>query len=548
VQHGEWADKMVGMTMLRRLVPGLLLCSVLVVLAQARSLDAEDATLQDLEDINAILPVESEDATPEESGDLTPVETADSTPVDSGDSTSGESGEATPVESDEATSLSVEEDNVAVTKVLHPVILVPGLGGSQLEARLDKEVTEISWLQHWGCKWSMVSCSDWNPYEWFSIWLRLPLLLNTCLSWTVDQLRLIYDSRTHTTTNTPGVEVRVPGFGDTDTVEWLTANHHQHLDSIHLVESLKYYKQIVDELVNEKGYTRNVNIRGAPYDFRKAPNEMSDFTAAYVQLIEDTYSLNGNTPVVLMAHSMGNSHTLYLLQGQTQAWKDKYIKAYVALAGPFGGAVKTLRAIISGDNMEVGVPMKAFQLSHTSDPLTMRRLMRMPSVAWLMPYETFWSEDEVLVQAPDRNYTVTEYRKLFTDIEFTDGYSMRADTQDLVDPLTPPGVNVYCMYGQNVSTTQFFRYNEQKGWWNTISGWFGSATNWFDSYPDSIDLPDGDGTVNRRSLEGCTRWVGHQDQMVNVTSFDNTDHMEILDKKSVLDHLMNVTMEHINGN
>ena len=37
--------------------------------------------------------------------------------------------------------------------------------------------------------------------------------------------------------------------------------------------SAYYYYHLVDYLVKNVGYTRDVNIRGAPYDFRKAPSE-----------------------------------------------------------------------------------------------------------------------------------------------------------------------------------------------------------------------------------------------------------------------------------
>ena len=36
--------------------------------------------------------------------------------------------------------------------------------------------------------------------------------------------------------------------------------------------SARYFTDIVDGLVKQ-GYTRNVNVRGAPYDFRKAPSK-----------------------------------------------------------------------------------------------------------------------------------------------------------------------------------------------------------------------------------------------------------------------------------
>ena len=68
----------------------------------------------------------------------------------------------------------------------------------------------------------------------------------------------------------------------------------------------------------------------------------------FTRLVEDTYRENGNQKVVLIAHSMGNLYTQYLLYNKPQAWKDKYIKSWVAISAPWGGAAKTLRLFASG--------------------------------------------------------------------------------------------------------------------------------------------------------------------------------------------------------
>lgn len=61
--------------------------------------------------------------------------------------------------------------------------------------------------------------------------------------------------------NAPGVEARVPGFGTTETIEYL--------DTQNLIA---YFKSIVDTLVS-LGYERGVSVRGAPYDFRYGPGK-----------------------------------------------------------------------------------------------------------------------------------------------------------------------------------------------------------------------------------------------------------------------------------
>lgn len=79
----------------------------------------------------------------------------------------------------------------------------------------------------------------------------------------IDNIKLVYDNETRTTKNSQGVEIRVPGFGDSEPVEWLDPSH---------AAPGAYFKDIGNRLV-ELGYVRNVSIRGAPYDFRKGPSK-----------------------------------------------------------------------------------------------------------------------------------------------------------------------------------------------------------------------------------------------------------------------------------
>ena len=61
--------------------------------------------------------------------------------------------------------------------------------------------------------------------------------------------------------------------------------------------------------------------------------------------------------------------------------------------------------IVLGDNLGVS----------SVDPLTARRVQRtMPSTAWLMPYDSFWNDTEVLATGPKGNYTVKDYKRFFS--------------------------------------------------------------------------------------------------------------------------------------
>lgn len=80
-------------------------------------------------------------------------------------------------------------------------------------------------------------------------------------------MRLIYDKVTRKTTNSPGVEIRVPEWGRTETIEWLdTTPVLDHIDFG------AYFYYIADALVN-MGYVRGETLFGAPFDFRKAASK-----------------------------------------------------------------------------------------------------------------------------------------------------------------------------------------------------------------------------------------------------------------------------------
>lgn len=74
-------------------------------------------------------------------------------------------------------------------------------------------------------------------------------------------MMLEYNNITRTTSTPAGVDVRVPGFGNTSTVEYLTEK-----------ASYSYFAYVAETLVS-LGYERNNNLKGAPFDFRKAPSK-----------------------------------------------------------------------------------------------------------------------------------------------------------------------------------------------------------------------------------------------------------------------------------
>ncbi|KAK6183616.1 hypothetical protein SNE40_011058 [Patella caerulea] len=379
-------------------------------------------------------------------------------------------------------------------ETLNPVIIVPGDGGSQMDAVLNKTS-----VVHFFCR---------KESRLYNIWINIKELLPAVIDCSIDNLRLVYDNVTRTTSNSPGAEIYIPGFGNTETVEYL--------DPSLQISVLGYFADIVNSLT-KWGYIRGQSVRAAPYDFRKAPNEMGVYFIKLKNLIEDTYIMNNNTPVVLLAHSLGGCVSLYFLNNQAQSWKDKYISKYVTVSAPWGGTIKSLLLFTSGYTFDY-VP---------SEPRHMRRLQRtMPSSAFLMPSDRFWTSDEVLVVTPFKNYTVNDYKEFFNDLDLDFAYQMRIDTGHLIRDLKPPGVDVYCVHGQDIPTPHMLVFDTD-------------SHRWPDDPPRYV-YGDGDETVGVRSLTGCLRWVGQQKQEVNHQVFPKLKHLEILSSEYLKDYLKSI--------
>jgi lysophospholipase-3 len=123
----------------------------------------------------------------------------------------------------------------------YPAIFIPGDGGSQLWARLNRTLPP----PHFFCA---------RHSNLFELWLDIGLLVPEVIDCFVDNMRLIYNSTTKKTSNLEGVDIQVPGFGDTATVEYFDASG---------FSFASYFAPIIRNLVT-LGYARGVDLRGAP--------------------------------------------------------------------------------------------------------------------------------------------------------------------------------------------------------------------------------------------------------------------------------------------
>ncbi|XP_064120034.1 phospholipase A2 group XV-like [Macrobrachium nipponense] len=376
------------------------------------------------------------------------------------------------------------------SKYVPPVVLIPGDGGSQMEAKLNKTETV-----HYICS-KLTS-------DWFDLWLNMELLVPYIIDCWVDNMKLVYDNVTRTTSNAEGVETRIPGFGNSTTVEWLDPSQRRPTGYL--------FQDIVNALV-ALGYERGVTVRGAPFDFRKAPNEHSEYFLKLRRLIEETYQYSGHR-IMLILHSMGAPMMRYFLKHQPQHWKDKHIETVVSLAGAWGGSVKAVKVYAAGDNL--GIYVIAQQKVRDEQRSA-------PSLAFLLPSSELWGPDDVLLQTDTMNVSTSNLKDMFDALDLPDAYEMYLDTKDLVNNAPAPGVEVHCLHGVGVDTVEKLIYSK-KG-----------------SFPDNpeVVLGDGDGTVNTRSAELCLKWKDGQKQNIYHKAIKGINHMSILSDKEIIDYIV----------
>ena len=201
------------------------------------------------------------------------------------------------------------------------------------------------------------------------------------------------------------------------------------------------------------------------------------------QLIEEMYAESHNTKVTLVVHSMGGPVTLYFLNNVVdQAWKDKYIHAFVPLAGAWSGGNKALQALISGLSLNI-IKIKI------PKTITKDISRTLPGVFLMLPNATVW-KDQVLVKTAARNYTANDYEALFRDMGYPLGFTMYSNGISGINAdYLAPNVPTYCFYGSTGhNTPESFNYNQG-----------------FCKDP-IITTGPGDGVVNELSLKVCLKW------------------------------------------
>lgn len=213
--------------------------------------------------------------------------------------------------------------------------------------------------------------------------------------------------------------------------------------------------------------------------------------------------------------------TTIFFRQQTELWKGKYIARMISIAGSYGGTAIVLRVYAQGDGMG---EVPAIDLRNEE--------MSQPALAYLLPFPIFWKEDEVLVRSRSRTYTRSQYKELFEDLGYPTAYEYRKDNLRFIDDFSSPNVEIHCLYGLGIDTVAELDYPSDD----------------LSEIPEII-YGNGDGTINERSLKGCTFWKNLQKQPINILEIPNAEHSEILSNNQTLSYIVNLLVgNNLNSN
>lgn len=136
-------------------------------------------------------------------------------------------------------------------------VIVPGVGGNQLLAKLHKPSSV-----HWYCFE--------NTDDFFTLWLSPFNVITPGVSdcW-VENMQLYYNKRTRTNENAPGVVISTGELMRPNSMEWIDPSVWTRE-----YDFGAYFIYIVDSLLGN-GYERMRTLFGAPYDFRRGPSKFS---------------------------------------------------------------------------------------------------------------------------------------------------------------------------------------------------------------------------------------------------------------------------------
>lgn len=377
---------------------------------------------------------------------------------------------------------------------MHPIVLIPGIGGSVLVPRgheyrplLNRMVHNNRWVHIYAftnkeiTKWKKDMAFDFMYDEHGTIQRMIPR--NSIVPFDIG--------------GTKGVKDIVPEF-------LLLPSQYQKImdDMFHF----RYFQPICD-LAYKRGYKDHKTILGVPNDFRFILDPV--VRQEFFQNIKDCVErgcLMGGDKAVIVTHSLGGVLLKWFLTTAVpQEWIDKYIKQWVCICAPFGGSYQALRAACCGEHYVSSLR-----------PYVQDELQRITGIIMCFPNElAFDVNDKLVTTQQNGTISIANYGKFAGKgrIPFkiwTDLYAphLEAITRKIKVP-------THVIYTQNVPT-----YGKAY------------AEKWNDVHMQ-VSTSDGDGIVPAQSLAAYKKVLDLS--VVTETIIPNSDHTLLISDATTLE-------------
>lgn len=196
----------------------------------------------------------------------------------------------------------------------YPVILIPGSFRSKLSVTSSRR-------SNWFCPKSANDTFVFINPKYF-----VPPYLGCFLDW----LTIDYNETTDVMKNRENVDIFSDDFGGLSSVRGTGPNL--------FGTRLQYLERMVKKF-EKHGYTEKLNLFAAPYDWRFGAAVPDSYYHQLKNLVEKAYTLNNNTRVALISHSLGAQIAhIFLTEKTDKEWRQKYINSTTFIAPSWSGS------------------------------------------------------------------------------------------------------------------------------------------------------------------------------------------------------------------
>ena len=367
---------------------------------------------------------------------------------------------------------------------LNPIIVIPGLGGTNLNFSINDEFKETPCNNE-----ALKAIEKIQPGLWIN-----PLGLLFQKNCFLDIIRPRYDKENKTLENEKGLKVfpRENYFGDPLSSICLAYI----LNSTNKCYPLTEYSKKFVEFFTDKGYKTGYNLFITGYDFRLVPyKEHGEIFFNHLKnLIETTYK-STNKKIHLVGHSLGTLLGNMFLNKMPREWKKCYIADFIAISPSYDGSPKALRSVLSGYNF--GLP-DFVKVTDNDFTFAERSMAGLAATIPLLPgmYGEVNSCDKNIYSegtgeavsllfdgTREKKYNVNDYKNIIEMIDFIAKdvykYTKNLDNVKYLDVLTDimvpiskerkkyaytdPKVKVFQIIARPVSTETSYLYEISKG-------------------------------------------------------------------------------------